>query len=171
MASSGQWPLIKGKARRWPTPHRITLQCHYCLGLFESQNKRRCYCSPTCQRAMHNESRRKDRLEDKRCPICLRTFSPRQESQRWCSGECRKLAWHRKKQGQPVEQLTNTTTGPDQAQQQAKRLRKRRHERDEQNNPLPLTPKNAMVISPGTPLPDSTVRQIAEVLAHKTRHE
>lgn len=87
-----KWPLIQGIGRTWPNGSQ---QCHYCLGLFTTHDRRRCYCSSACRKAMHNASRRKQQLTEGECPVCHRSFTPRQR-QLWCSTACRKLAHYRR---------------------------------------------------------------------------
>ena len=157
------------------------MQCHYCLGLFDARDRRRCYCSKQCRNAMHAATRRKARLDTVECPVCHRRFTPRQLGQRWCSMQCRKLAWYRKKHGLLVDPLAKANaTNPlrrypkgsaaQREQSRAQNLRDRRYEREEEQERNSLKPYQGHIgmLDPAQPLPEDVIRRIADILADKT---
>jgi len=166
---SQQWPLIKGKARKWPAKAEngmVVLQCHYCLGLFESKDRRRCYCSPECRRAMDNAARRQSAIDQRICPMCHRDFTPRQTNQKWCSPPCRKLAWYYKRKGHDIDVLTQ--------QRRAKKLRHRRCESSQKlfvTGPLKPYRNQVPIINPQDKLPEAVKGQIENILKFKTISE
>ncbi|MBN2594858.1 MAG: hypothetical protein JXA81_15230 [Sedimentisphaerales bacterium] len=174
MSETEQWPLIRGIARVWPSDSGkgvFNMQCHYCLGIFESKDRRRCYCSQTCRNLMHNAARRKPKPEKTECPVCHRTFEPRQITQKYCSSPCRKLAWHRRKKGQPIDRGEHIHGNKNKEQQRARKLQENRYQHDEQHFlEAPLRPKHRHVdvLDPNELLPDAVVRRIEETLASQT---
>ena len=168
MAETNQWPLIQGIARIWPNNQ---LQCHFCLGLFSSRDRRRCYCSKVCRRAMHNAVRRKEELDRIGCPICHRNFVPRQRNQRFCSAECRKLAHYRRRKGEPEDRLTSGCGDQGQERRRARRLSTRRCDREDEreaNGPFRPYQHHVGIIGQDEPLPDDVMTRIQEILADKT---
>lgn len=191
MSNIEQWPLIKGVARIWPSTRTVMppkkgeevhrMQCHYCLGLFSTHDKRRCYCSAQCRKAMHNASRRNKQQVTILCPICHRRFTPCRQSQKWCSSQCRKLAHYRRKHGLPIDPLkeANATnplqrhpkgTRAHRAQSHGQMLRDRRHEHDDSQEQTSLKPYQGHIgiLDPTTPLPTDLARRIEELLADQT---
>jgi|GEM_PF-6641332 len=179
------WPLIKGVGRMWPgqtAEGMFYMQCHYCLGIFQSRDRRRCYCSKQCRNAMHNAARRQSQPGMIECPICHRRFTARQHNQRWCSPQCRKRAWHRKRHGLPVDPLAGlhatdpfqrypTGTKPQREQRRAQNLRNRRYQRDDERQAregLKLHQHHVGILDAHQPLPEDLVRRITETLADQT---
>jgi len=185
------WPLIKGVARIWPSlapKGMVVLQCHFCLGLFESKDRRRCYCCRECRNAMHNTARRKAMPDKKQCPICHRGFTPRQENQRWCSSQCRKIGWYRRKKGQPIDPLTplkkeagwlplmRGREGSELNKQlnRAQKLSDRRYDRQQDcfvEGPLKPFQNRVETLHRNTQLPDALTGRITEILASQTDSE
>jgi len=173
------WPLIQGVPRIWPNG---LSQCHYCLGLFRSRDRRRCYCSEACRRAMHNAARRQWIPQTRRCPVCGRRFTAHRPWQRWCSPACRKLAWYRRQRGLPVDPLSElgitdiqrpfpSGTVPWREQRRAEALRDKRYRREEQQ----FRQRGARrpwgwsnILKPGEPLPARLAGRIAAMLADET---
>ena len=174
MTEQRQWPLIRGKARIWPNGQ---LQCHFCLGLFISHDRRRCYCSRRCRDAMHNAARREQSLDSQRCPVCSRSFQPRTHNQRWCSPQCRKLAWYRPRHRLPVDPLkgidiTNRLQKfpPDEeAHREWKRAQRLSKKRGDKEEPSPLEPlhRQVEVIDPAELLPEHLMKRIRETFANQ----
>lgn len=168
MADINQWPLIQGVAREWPNGQ---LQCHYCLGLFSSRDRHRCYCSQACRKAMHNAVRRQEELDLAGCPVCHRNFVPRQHNQRFCSAECRKLAHYRRRKGEPEDRLSNGYGDKDRENRRVRRLSTRRCDReDEKREQGPFRPfqNHIGILSQDEQLPADLMTRIKETLADKT---
>ena len=183
MSNERPWPLIQGIPRVWPSHRSIgppkqgesvyRMQCHYCLGLFSTNDRRRRYCSAECRNAMHNAVRRKSRLDTIECPICHRRFTPRRHNQRWCSSQCRKLAHYRRRHGQPADRLSHMHTDSEKEQRRAQGLRNRRYQREEEqerNSPKPYQ-NHVGILDPNRPLGADLVRRIKEILADQTDSE
>lgn len=194
MTTEKQWPLIKGVPRIWPSTRAIItpkkrerayrMQCHYCLALFSTRDKRRCYCSTACRKAMHNAVRRMAQLDNIECPICHRRFTPRRRHQRWCSSQCRKLAYYRRKHGLAIDPLkeANATnplmrfpkgTQAQREQSRAQNLRDKRHDRDEEQERNSVKPYQGHIgiLDPTKLLPSDLARRIRELLAYQTDSE
>ena len=177
MSSTKQWPLIKGKARVWSNGQ---LQCHYCLGLFNSSDQRRCYCGQECRNSNHNDARRKTRLESRRCGVCGRSFEPRTYHQHWCSPRCRKLAFYRRRHGLPVDPIKALQVTKDRLHKfppdeeahrewrRAQRLSRKRYEVEDQQTTTEPCHRQIEIIDPAELLPDSLVGRINEMLANQT---
>ena len=172
MTDTERWPLIKGAPRVWPGPAK-QLQCHFCLGLFSSQDKRRCYCSPECRNAMHRATHRRQPLAEIECLICHRSFTPRQRNQRWCSSNCRKLGHYRRKHGQPLDRLSDGHTDSERERRRAECLRNQRYQREEEMERDALKPRqnHADILNPDELPPETLMELIAEVLELATTYE
>ena len=180
-----KWLLLKGVGRVWPGRTHdggYYMQCHYCLA---SKDRRRCYCSPQCRYALNNSARQKGPYDRILCPICHRSFEPRQKNQKWCSSHCRKLAWYRQKNGHPIDSLTPLMqelgllpfqyvpegTQAAREQQRVRKLCDKRLKRSNQRYIVDdLTPaqKERQFLDRTKKLPPSLQRQIAEILANET---
>jgi len=104
--------------------------------------------------------------QDRPMPAVLTARRPstsRQVNQEWCSPQCRKLAWYRRRNGKDLE--------PAAQQKRAQRLRQRQQNRDQErfvNGPLKPYCNHATILAPEADLPQSVKGRIAAILESET---